>query len=99
MSQTPDNETRMELAKNLREITINAQKVDDLPDYLASRILAIADLLPQARYNPEEIMKLADQVAEYDTYAQTGYLGMGVNHLILESTIRQIEEQLAANLI
>lgn len=89
----------MELAESLRNATKHAQNVDDLPDYLAARIFAIADLLPSVRHNPDEIMKLVEQVTEYDTYAQTGYLGMGVNHLILEGTISRIEEQIGANQI
>jgi hypothetical protein len=84
----------MEIAETLRKVTRNAQQEDELPDYLAARIHAIADLLPTGRYNRDQIEKLIEQVSLYDTYAQTGYLGMGVNHLILEKTIRQIEEQL-----
>ena len=87
----------MELAENLRKATRNAQNFDDLPNYLAERIFAITALLPRVRHNPEEIRKLVEQVIEYDTYAQTGYLGMGVNHSILEGTISRIEEQLAAD--
>ncbi len=87
----------MELAENLRKTTRHAQNVDDLPDYLATRLFAIADLLPSVQHNPEDIKKLVEQVTQYDTYAQTGYLGMGVNHLILDATISRIEGQLAAN--
>ena len=87
----------MELAENLRKATRNAQNFDDLPNYLAERIFAITGLLPKVRHNPDEIRKLVEQVIEYDTYAQTGYLGMGVNHSILEGTISRIEEQLAAD--
>lgn len=82
-----------EIAEALRAATKRAQKEDDLPDYLATRIFAIADLLPTAQYNKHDIEKLAEQVALYDSYGQTGYLGMGVNHVILENTIRKIEEQ------
>lgn len=70
----------MELAENLRKAIKQAQNVDALPDYLAARLFALADLLPSVRHDPEEIKKLAEEVALYDTYAQTGYLGMGVNH-------------------
>ncbi|PLX88952.1 MAG: hypothetical protein C0619_11925 [Desulfuromonas sp.] len=84
----------MEIAETLRDATKRAQKEDELPDYLATRIFAIADLLPTVQHNSNDIEKLTEQVTLYDTYGQTGYLGMGVNHIILEKTIRQIEEEL-----
>lgn len=87
----------MKIAETLRMVTRQAQQVDELPDYLAIRIFAIADLLPTARHDKNAIEKLTEQVTQYDTYGQTGYLGMGVNHVILEKTIRQIEEQIGAN--
>ncbi len=87
----------MELAEILRMATRHAQEMDELPDYLAARIFAIADLLPMVRHSSDAIKQLTEQVKLYDTYAQTGYLGMGVNHLILEKTIRQIEKQLDRN--
>ena len=87
----------MKIAETLRMVTRHAQQVDELPDYLAARIFAIADLLPRVRHRSDAIKKLTEQVKLYDTYGQTGYLGMGVNHVILEKTISQIEEQLGAN--
>lgn len=85
----------METAETLRRVTRHAQQADDLPDYLADRIFAIADHLPAAQPCSVDVEKLIGQVKEYDTYGQTGYLGMGVNHVILEKTIKQIEEQLS----
>ena len=86
----------MELAKRLRDVTRHAQQVDELPDYLAARIFRVADLLPAEHPCCSAIEKLIEQVTLYDTYGQTGYLGMGVNHLILEKTIGQVENQLTA---
>jgi hypothetical protein len=91
------DEVTMKIGETLRKATRYAQQEDELPDYLAARIFAIADLLPTVRHNSDAIEKLIEQVTQYDTYGQTGYLGMGVNHIILEKTIRQIEEQLRAN--
>ena len=39
-----------------------------------------------------DIDDLAEKVANYDTYGQTGYLGMGVNNVILEKTLSRLEE-------
>jgi len=85
----------MEIVERLCTATRHAQQADDLPDYLAARIFAIADLLPAVQHDCSSVEKLIGQVELYDTYGQTGYLGMGVNHSILEKTIQQIEEHLA----
>ena len=39
--------------------------------------------------------ELIEQLSLYDTYGQTGYIGMGVNNNILESTIAAIEKKLS----
>lgn len=87
----------MTLAETLRAATREAQQVDDLPDYLAVRIFTIADLLPTMRSHQSDIEELIEQINLYDTYGQTGYLGMGVNHTILEKTLEHIEAQFAIN--
>jgi hypothetical protein len=73
----------------LRQETITAQREADLPDFLARRIFALAD--NPHRYPPEAISALIEQLRLYDTYAQTGYMGMGVNNAILEGSIRRLE--------
>ena len=84
----------MDIVETLRMVTRNAQQEDDLPDFLAARIFSISDQLPIGQQETTSIEKLIEQLKLYDTYGQTGYLGMGVNHLILEKTINQIEEKL-----
>ena len=84
----------MDIVETLRMVTRNAQQEDDLPDFLAARIFAISDQLPIGQQETTSIEKLIEQLKLYDTYGQTGYLGMGVNHVILEKTINQIEEKL-----
>lgn len=84
----------MDIAERLRRVTRNAQNEDDLPDYLAERLLAIADQLPAGQSEIPAIETLIEQVKQYDTYGQTGYLGMGVNHIILEKSLAQAEEEL-----
>ena len=85
----------METAATLRRVTEQAQRLDDLPDTLAVRIFAIADRLADVDADADDIQNLIAQIGEYDTYGQTGYLGMGVNHVILEKTIREVEARLA----
>jgi hypothetical protein len=83
----------MDLFERLRETTIQAQQEEDLPDFLAERIFRIVEESEYYRHIPEQIEALIDQVAQYDTFGQTGYIGMGVDHFILEKTIGRVEEQ------
>ena len=84
----------MDIVETLRMVTRNAQQEDDLPDFVAVRIFAIADKLPVGQQEASSIEILIEQITLYDNYGQTGYIGMGVNHVILEKTISQIEEKL-----
>lgn len=77
----------------LRKVTLAAQRDQELPDDLAQRITRIAARLEQGS-TVTGIDELIGQITDYDTYGQTGYLGMGVNHVILTRTIERIEEQL-----
>jgi len=87
----------MDLIDRLRMATITAQQEDDLPDFLAARIFAIAETLPIHLNLQNEIDELIEQLALYDTYGQTGYIGMGVNNYILEGTISRLEKRLQEN--
>ncbi|MHB8707768.1 MAG: GSU3529 family protein [Desulfuromonadales bacterium] len=81
----------MDIFARLRTETLLAGMENELPDYLAERLLAIADhpqCYPDAR---EEILQLIDMLPLYDTYGQTGYIGMGVSNLIIEGVLRRVE--------
>lgn len=84
----------MNLIKRLNLAVLTAQQEDDLPDFLAARILALADQLKSCHDLQTEIDELIEQLSLYDTYGQTGYIGMGVNNDILEGTIARIEAKL-----
>ena len=88
----------MPLLDELIAATRTAQQDDDLPDFLAERIFAVVDSLRGKQILLAEIRELTEQVTLYDTYAQTGYIGMGVNHFILEGTIRRREETIEYNI-
>lgn len=88
----------MEPLARLHAATIQAQLQDDLPDPLAARIFALADRLAGQEILHDQVETLIEQVGLYDTYGQTGYIGMGVSNLILEATLDRMEralEQLA----
>ncbi len=86
----------MEHLDKLLAATVRAQQVDDLPDFLAQRIFAMVYRLPGRDVMRAEIEALTEQVGLYDTYGQTGYIGMGVSNDILEGTIRRLEQSLDA---
>jgi hypothetical protein len=86
----------MEHLDKLHAATVLAQQVDDLPDFLAQRIFAIVYKLQGREVMLAEIEALTEQVGLYDTYGQTGYIGMGVSNDILEGTIRRLEWSLDA---
>lgn len=81
----------MDHLDRLKNVTILAQKEDELPDFLANRIFAIIASLRHSGDLLEEINDLSSQVEQYDTFGQTGYCGMGVDNNILECAIARIE--------
>lgn len=82
----------MTVFEKLRSVTENARNEQELPDYLAERILWIIENQDRFHSREAKIDDLAEKVANYDTYGQTGYLGMGVNNAILEKTLKRLEE-------
>lgn len=81
----------MDLFDHLKHVTLRAQLEADLPDYLAARVLAITEAPERYRHLQDDLKELTEQVSAYDTFGQTGYIGMGVDHLILGSTLDRIE--------
>ena len=76
--------------EKLRAVTETAQKEQDLPDFLARRIMWLIAHQDRFQARTAEIADLAEKVANYDTYGQTGYLGMGVNNVILEKALKRL---------
>jgi len=87
----------MDILNRLQMATVKAEQEDDLPDFLAERIFTIVDNLQGQSILQTEIEELIEQLAFYDTYGQTGYIGMGVNNSILEGTLSRIEKSLQDN--
>ena len=85
----------MDLISRLNAAALTAQQEDELPDFLAVRVYAIAEQLTGSLVFQVEIEELIEQLSLYDTYGQTGYIGMGVNNYILEGTIGRIEKKLS----
>lgn len=85
----------MDVFEQLKVATLQAQTENDLPDFLAERLCRVVAQAERYRAQSEAIGDLALQVGQYDTYAQTGYMGMGVNNAVLEGALRRIEEKAA----
>jgi len=83
----------MNLFAQLREATVRAQSERELPDFLAERLLAVADRPELYSQAEAEIRALLDMLPDYDTYGQTGYMGMGVSNAILEGALRRLERK------
>jgi len=81
----------MDIFAQLRKETILAGQENELPDFLAEQLLSIADNPQFYPDSYEDILKVVDMLPLYDTYGQTGYIGMGVSNLILEAAIRRVE--------
>lgn len=83
----------MDIFERLREVTLAAQQENDLPDFLARRIFYIVEHPQVYGRSPLLLDRLLQQLPEYDTYAQTGYLGMGVDDGDILVTLRQLEAE------
>ena len=84
---------RMNPFDQLRQLTLKAQIEADLPDDLAGRIFCIANEPDRYCLSHDDISDLMNKISLYDTYAQTGYVGMGVDHFILRGTLDRIEQK------
>ena len=78
----------------LRQAVYAAQQANDLPDVFALRILALCENPRSRALEPSALDDLIDKLGDYDTYGQTGYLGMGVSDLILQRTLDRLESNL-----
>jgi len=81
----------MTIFEELQSVTEAARNEQDLPDFLAERIFRIIENRDRFHARETELDDLVKKVADYDTYGQTGYLGMGVNNVILEKSLKRLE--------
>ena len=81
----------MTIFKKLQSVTETAKNEQDLPNFLAERIYRLIENQDRFNARNSEIEDLVDKVTNYDTYGQTGYLGMGINSVILEKTLNRLE--------
>ncbi|MDT8440794.1 MAG: hypothetical protein RQ723_03930 [Desulfuromonadales bacterium] len=87
----------MDQLNRLRKVTLQAQMENELPDELAARLFVIADRVDLDPALAAEIDTLIALVAEYDTFAQTGYMGMGVDHVVLTNVLDRLDARLDRN--
>lgn len=80
----------MTVFDRLRAAMEMAQAELDLPDFLARDIAAILQRQNDFAGREDELDDLVEKVTQYDTYGQTGYLGMGVNNVILQKSLDKL---------
>lgn len=83
----------MTVFDRLRSALETAQAEQDLPDYLARDISAILRRQNDFAGRENDLEDLVEKVKLYDTYGQTGYLGMGVSNTILQMTLEKFTEK------
>lgn len=80
----------MTVFDRLKRAMETAQAEQDLPDFLALDIAAILQRPKDYEGREGALNDLVEKVILYDTYGQTGYMGMGVNNVILERTLERL---------
>jgi hypothetical protein len=80
----------MTVFDRLKAAMEKAQAEQDLPDFLAQHISTILQHRKDFAGREEELEDLVEKVTMYDTYGQTGYLGMGVNNVILQKSLEKL---------
>lgn len=83
----------MDIFERLRQVTLQAQQENDLPDFIAQRIFCVADHPQSYGHSRPLLDRLLRLLPEYDTYGQAGYLGMGVDDTIILTILRQLEAE------
>lgn len=71
----------MTVFDRLSDALEKAQAEQDLPNFIAKEISTVLQRRKDFTGRENELEELAEQISLYDTYGQTGYLGMGVNHV------------------
>ncbi len=80
----------MTVFDRLKSALETAQAEQDLPDFLAEQIHAVLRRPDDFQGREEDLEDLVDKVTTYDTYGQTGYLGMGANNVILQKALERL---------
>ena len=80
----------MTVFDRLKEALDAAQAEQDLPDYLAQQIRYLIENQENYSGRENELADLVEKITLYDTYGQTGYIGMGVNNVILGNALERL---------
>lgn len=80
----------MNIFERLHAALENARTEQDLPDYIAHDVETILKRRSDFAPREAELERLIEMLNIYDTYGQTGYLGMGVDSVILQGAIDKL---------
>ena len=80
----------MSIFERLESALHSAREEQELPDHLAREVELILRQREIFHGRTQEIEELIHMLEVYDTYAQTGYIGMGVDSAILQGALKKM---------
>jgi len=83
----------MNIFERLQSAVKTAQEERELPDFIARDIETILQQRADFSARAAELEQLIEMLSNYDTYGQTGYLGMGIDSVILQGAVGRLLEQ------
>lgn len=83
----------MNIFERLQSAVKTAQEERELPDFIARDIETILQQRADFSARTAELEQLIEMLSNYDTYGQTGYLGMGIDSVILQGAVGRLLEQ------
>ncbi|MDY0292267.1 MAG: hypothetical protein RBR02_08035 [Desulfuromonadaceae bacterium] len=83
----------MNIFERLQSAVNSAQEERELPDFIARDIETILQQRADFSARAAELEQLIEMLSNYDTYGQTGYLGMGIDSVILQGAVGRLLEQ------
>ncbi|MDY0213823.1 MAG: hypothetical protein RBR06_12570 [Desulfuromonadaceae bacterium] len=82
----------MNIFERLQSAVNSAQEERELPDFIAKDIETILQQRADFSARTAELEQLIEMLSNYDTYGQTGYLGMGIDSVILQGAVGRLLE-------
>lgn len=79
-------------AKKLRRAVETSQDEEEFPNYLAERVLDIADNIDKYQSVQDMLSRLVFMIYDYNTYAETCCEKIGTSHFDIENYLAKITE-------
>lgn len=86
--------TQKELISAILAEVILSNQERDLPDYLVARVQEVLNQSTRHALSLPLLQELRECINEFDTYAQSGYLGRGYSAGNIEALLHQLASEL-----